>query len=61
MDSVNEALKNKQVKDEIINQFIKTLNTCEFARFAPGDELLTMDNIYKEAIEIISKTENELK
>jgi len=61
MDSVNEALKSKNVKEEITNQFIKTLNDCEFARFAPGDESLKMDKIYKEAIEIISKTENELK
>ncbi|MCX6231362.1 MAG: BatD family protein [Bacteroidetes bacterium] len=61
MDSVNEALHNKGIKEELASQFIKTLHNCEFARFAPGDESLTMDNIYKEAIEIISKTENELK
>jgi len=61
IDSVHEALKNKQVKEEITNQFIVTLNDCEFARFAPGDESLKMDKIYKEAIDIILKTENELK
>ena len=47
--------------NNVIDEFIKVLNNCEFARFAPGDESLTMDKIYKEAIEIISKTENELK
>jgi len=61
MDSVNEALNNKNVAENISAQFIKTLNNCEFARFAPGDESLTMDKIYKEAIDIISKTESELK
>jgi hypothetical protein len=61
MESVNDALKSRNVKDEIVSQFIKTLNNCEFARFAPGDESLTMDKIYKEAIDVISKTENELK
>ncbi|MFZ4399972.1 MAG: BatD family protein [Bacteroidales bacterium] len=61
MESVKEALKNKQVNENITNEFIKILNNCEFARFAPGDESLAMDKIYNEAIEIISKTENELK
>lgn len=61
MDSVKEALGRQNVSDEIISNFIKTLNNCEFARFAPGDESLTMDKIYKEASDIISKTENELK
>ncbi len=61
MDSVHHALKDKNVKEEITNQFIKILNDCEFARFAPGEESLMMDKIYKESIDIISKTENELK
>ncbi len=61
MDSVKDALAKQNVADEIVTDFIKTLNNCEFARFAPGDESLTMDKIYKEASDIISKTENELK
>lgn len=61
MDSVREALTKQNVAEDIISDFIKTLNNCEFARFAPGDESLTMDKIYKEASDIISKTENELK
>ncbi len=61
MDSVNDALMKKNVKEEIINQFIKTLNNCEFARFAPGDSSKNMDNIYNEALEIIIKIEKELK
>lgn len=61
MDSVSEALKFRNVAEDISAQFIKTLHNCEFARFAPGDESLTIDKIYREAIDIISKTENELK
>ncbi len=61
MDSVNEALLKKKVNEEIIRQFIDTLNNCEFARFAPGDSSSTMDKIYREALEIISKIERELK
>ncbi len=61
MDSVNQALKSKSVNDEISQQFIETLHNCEFARFAPGDSAMKMDKIYKESINIITKTERELK
>ena len=61
IDSVNEALLKKDVKEEIIKRFIETLNNCEFARFAPGDSSKNMDNIYKEALEIIIKIEKELR
>ncbi|MBE9480613.1 MAG: protein BatD, partial [Bacteroidetes bacterium] len=61
MDSVNDALLKKKVNKEIIRQFIDTLNNCEFARFAPGDSSSTMDEIYREALEIISKIERELR
>lgn len=60
-ESVNDALIEKEVKEEIINQFIETLDNCDFARFAPGDPSKTMDKIYNEALEIISKIERELK
>jgi hypothetical protein len=61
MDSVSEALMKKKVNEEIINQFIQTLNNCEFARFAPGDSSKNMDNIYNEALEIVIIIEKELK
>ncbi|MCD4683456.1 MAG: protein BatD, partial [Bacteroidales bacterium] len=61
METVNDTLTNKGVKEETINQFIETLNNCEFARFAPGDSSSKMENIYNEAVNIISLIENELK
>lgn len=61
MDSVNQALKNKNVDEELITQFISALNNCEFARFAPGDKSLAMDKLYREAIEVITNTEQHLK
>lgn len=61
MDSVHETLKNKNIKDAIVEQFIETLNHCEYARFAPGAKSENMDKIYEEALNVISKTERELK
>ncbi|GAP42785.1 oxygen tolerance [Lentimicrobium saccharophilum] len=61
MDSVNQALKNKNVNEDLITQFISALNNCEFARFAPGDKSQVMDKLYREAIEVITNTEQHLK
>ncbi len=61
MDTVSESLAKKEVKEETIQQFIGTLNNCEFARFAPGESNSAMDNLYGEAMNVISKMENELK
>jgi len=61
IDSVYEALVRKNVKEEMIKQFIETLNNTEFARFAPGEKSVNMERIYNEALEIISKIERELK
>ncbi len=61
MDTVSESLAKKEVKEETIKQFINTLNNCEFARFAPGEAASTMENLYSEAVNVISKMENELK
>jgi len=61
MDSVHDALLSKNVNEEIIKQFIKTLNECEFARFTPGESTSALDNIYNQGLDIIIKIERELK
>lgn len=61
IDSVHEALVSKNVNEEMIKQFIETLNNTEFARFAPGEKTVNMERIYNEALEIITKIERELK
>jgi hypothetical protein len=61
METVRDALKGKEVSENAIGQFIETLEHCEFARFAPGENNSTMDSIYKEGVKIISQIENELK
>jgi hypothetical protein len=61
MESVATALQDKKVKEELIQKFVDTLNNCEFARFAPGDKSQVMSNLYTEALEAITQTEQELK
>lgn len=61
IDSVRETLHGKQVSGEILDQFTATLNDTEFARFAPGDKALKMDEVYGKAMGVIEKIEGELK
>lgn len=60
-DNIEEKLTKHGVADELIKNFIDTLNECEFARYAPGNQTEAMDNIYTSAINIISKMENSIK
>lgn len=60
-DNVEEELRNYGVDDALIKEFINTLNDCEFARFAPGDDNQAMDKVYSASLEVISKMENSIK
>ena len=60
MDTVSETMKGKKVPDELTQQFIDTLNSCEFARFAPGSAEEKMDDLYQRGIDVISKAEKVL-
>lgn len=60
-DNVRERLTNRQMSAELIDAFMRTLDDCEFARFAPGDPAATMDKIYASAEDVINKMDNELK
>ena len=60
MDTVSETMKAKNVPDELTQQFVDTLNNCEFARFAPGNAEEKMDDLYQRGIDVISKGEKVL-
>ena len=60
-DSVSEKFKEKNISEELSFEFLSTLNNCEYARFAPDGGSLTIEQIYNEAINIITKMEKELK
>lgn len=57
IDSVHEALIKKNLNEQLIAQFIDTLNHTEYARFAPGEKSMNMERIYNEALDVITKIE----
>ena len=62
-DAIKKAneLANRNVSAELTAEFISILNTCEFARYASNTGQQEMGNLYAEAIEAISKLENQIK
>jgi len=61
VNTAHDKLEAKGVADDVIQEFVDTLNNCEFARFAPGDKDSTMEKVYQQGLEIISKIEDQLK
>jgi len=60
-DTVSDNLSSKGVLEEVVHEFVDTLNNCEFARFAPGDKDSMMERVYQQGIAVISKIEDQLK
>jgi hypothetical protein len=60
MDTVKEAMMNKGIGEELSNQFVDVLNTCEFARFAPGDAASKMEDLYERGLDVIMKVEKTI-
>lgn len=60
-DNIEDELTKYGVAPELIKDFISTLNECEFARYAPGNQSEAMDKVYSSAVEVISKMENSIK
>jgi hypothetical protein len=58
-ETAARALLNKNVSEEIINNFIATVDSCEYARFAGGMGE-NNESIYKKGIEVISQLESSI-
>lgn len=59
-DNISEALRNKQVKEPLIEQVTIILDTCEMALFSPMAKPNWMDNTYQQALSLIVDMEKEL-
>lgn len=60
-ENVRLMLQNREVTEESIEEFVRLLDTCEFARFAPTKESDELGTVYKSSIELISRLEREIK
>ena len=59
--NISEKLTERNVSEETIAKFIEALDECEFARYAPGDPAVAMENTYNKAVEAIENIEESKK
>lgn len=60
-DDVKEELKQRGVSDAVIEQYINTLETCDFKRFAPSEaSLKEKEDFYRKAERTLSVLAKEL-
>ena len=57
---VDETAK-RNIEQELIQKFLSILDTCEFARYSPTQASSQMDEVYNDAISVISKIEQKMK
>lgn len=61
LEIVRVSLESRGVPSEAALKLTSTIEQCEFARFAPSQDSLQMDNVHNEAVDLISTIEEQLR
>ena len=59
--NIGAELSGYGVDEMLIEKFMKILDTCEFARYAPVESSVAVEELYEETSDAIGKMENILK
>lgn len=61
-DNISDILGRKGVPEEMTKEFMAVLDTCEYARYAPGSNSdQEMGKVYADSIEVITKLDKSIK
>ena len=60
-EKASDELAGHNVSKAIIDRFVQILDTCEYARYAPGGGTAKMHELFDEATEVMSVMEKEIK
>ena len=60
-EKITEMLLSKNINKETAKQVIDTLNTCEFAKYAPSAVTGDLKKVYEDTVFLISQIENQIK
>ena len=60
-DNVEIELRKYSLEESIIQDFIKILNECEFAQYAPGENIEARDNLFSDTMRMITLLEEQIK
>ncbi|MDP4240883.1 MAG: BatD family protein [Bacteroidota bacterium] len=61
METVRETLLQKNVSESVVDELIKMLEHCEFARFAQAGKASDLQQVYDSAVTLITTIENKPK
>ncbi len=59
--NASTALLSRQVQQEAIDELIRIIDDCEFARYAPSAFQGTVQNVYDRAASVMGKLEKQIK
>jgi hypothetical protein len=60
-DRISEMLLQRHVAEHTQTRLINTLNTCEYAKYAPSAVTGDLKKVYNDTVELISQLENQIK
>ncbi|MDC1107031.1 BatD family protein [Prolixibacteraceae bacterium] len=60
-ETIKTRLAKRYVNESSVDSLLSLIDTCEFARYAPSQDNRAQENLYKEAIEVISLVEKQIK
>ncbi len=60
-ENIRQSIEDKTVDKKLVDEFVELVDTCEYAQYAPAGESVSLEDIYRKAIKIISKLEQEIK
>ena len=60
-DSVMQSLIEKNVNQNIIDDFVEVIEQCEFARYAPTQGAEARSELYNKAVSVMSNLEKQIK
>ena len=59
--TISEELQKHGAKPEAIDEFMKLVDSCEYAKYAPSAVSSNLDEVYNHSVELISNLEEQLK
>ena len=60
-ENIRQSIEKKTVDKKLVDEFVELVDTCEYAQYAPAGESVSLEEIYRKSIKIISKLEQEIK
>ncbi|WP_423127326.1 BatD family protein [Gaoshiqia sp. Z1-71] len=60
-DKATKSMAGRQVSSEVIDEFIRIIDTCEFARYAPSAAGGTPEELYRESVSLMGKLEKQIR